>query len=86
MQRTREGGCSEEWGEVPCTRVIYRARDERQKMEGKLYGMRGPEEGLLFPIRVEPVWHYAHSLDKTEKMLTQKNHLIYPFTHHNIES
>ena len=53
-------------------------------MEGKLYGMGGPEEGLLFPIRVEPVWHYAHSLDKTEKMLTQKkspNLSLHPSQH-----
>jgi hypothetical protein len=30
---------SEEWGREPCTREIYRKRDERQKMEGKVYGI-----------------------------------------------
>ena len=45
------------------TREIYRTRDERQKMEGESYGMFGVREYPLFLVRVELVWHSAHSLE-----------------------
>jgi hypothetical protein len=56
-----------------------------QKNGGKVVRHTGSGGGpLYFPVRVEPVWHYAHLARQDKKKILKNtmpplNHLNYPF-------